>query len=977
MTKGYNAEPLIPPDTRYKDINTDWRDGIAFNGAYFPEDLRNYYLSESNNVLDDKVAYDPSISSLMDVGLIRDSVYSSDKIPTGATTATRNHQYYNVAAYVTGSEKTTIAASILGLESYPTNRAYKPDVSFDGRLNVMLPALQNISILRTETAVKQVEIIDPTAYSRYDKNTTELHSGLLVRTGSDISMHRWSYQDEGLKNVMEGRLQSTIKVENTIRLPLKMGVSDAVVHCTTTRSQCNWMALIRGSGALTTYTFRPAGDFVFMKCPPLREGESYSKWHRVRDMDQYTNYSITPTALLVGNRKALMLYDAKNNQYISNLIPDINRNTTCLRDFLPASGRYLHYGRQTGAVRNSSADHQYFVLTSDKVLWLDIRNPRKPILSTEHNMDSRDPSLQLAMSYLPEKELHVATVYSQMAPLTTVLEFGYERPPRPPMWYNDDQEKAKDFETLPISARNPQIFSTDPSKRTQALRVFELHAKTVETAEGMENLPTMVGALQYTIDHGLYSHILSSDPTVELDLHDKKQRKHPLHEIMLSRGLDDPADTSKSVEYHNFRRLYKRLCDYRRLMANTTDDEAVVARLILDAATKELDPDSGSQAKSIITAFPDYASKLGFDLATSLSGIKSILEHLNILTLDGPDNFKVKNMLPSLIDSTTVESIEEFYKYLKLIWLKPLKGFAPSRELEKRVAASSNNRSKSKGLFVLPHPRLASYMKARSLVAKKKQKVKAKATKPRDDDESNSESDGGSPSIKQEMVEATNGISIKHDSWASRKWIRQKRIGPPIPRRSVVFKKNHHQSFIEQRKNIVEHIATQVYMACLATQIDDDFQPAGDRYLDPVRKYAKKLTAQSLSSSARAILEDWTIGGEDVQIEIDDSDDEDATQRDESVFAQSREPSYMDPRGSWGTPTPIPRLSTPAAARRRKSAYFSQSSQLQSSVEETPPPMMSQVPSMSQLDGSQRRRKSGKVQSSSQVRKRRKTTEGF
>lgn len=977
MTKGFNAEPLIPPDTRYQEIHTDWRESAVFNGAYFPESIRNYYLSESNNVLDDKVAYDPSISNLMDVGLIRDSVHSSDKLPSSATTATRYHQYYNVAAYVTGSEKTTIAASILGLESYPTHRAYKPDVSSDGRLDVMLPALQNISILRTKTAVKQVEIVDPTAYSRYDKNTTELHSGLLIRTGSDISMHRWSYQDEGLKDVMEGRLHSTIEVENTINLPLKMGVSDAVVHCTTTRSQCNWLALIRGSGALTTYTFRPSGDFVFMKCPPLREGECYSKWHRVRDMDQYSNYSTTPTALLVGNRKALMLYDAKNNQFITNLIPDINKNTTSLRDFLPASGRYLQYGRQSKVLRNSSADHQYFVLTSDKVLWLDIRNPRKPILSTDHNMDSRDPSLQLAMSYLPEKELHVATVYSQMAPLTTVLEFGYERPPRPPVWYNGDQEKVKNFETLPISARNPQIFTTEPSKRTQTLRVFELHAKTVDTAEGIENLPTMVGALQYTIDHGLYSHILSSDPTVQLDLHDKKQRKHPLHEIMLSRGLEDPADALKSVQYYNFRTLYKRLCDYRRLTAKTTDDEAAVARLILDFSTNELDlPNSSDRAKSIITAFPDYASKLGFDLATSLSGINSILDNLKLLTLDKPDNFKVKNLLPSLFDSTTVESIEEFYKYLKLIWLKPLKGFAPSRELETAVAASLNNKSKSKGLFVLPHPRLASHMKARSLVAKKKKVTKAKGTKPQHNDEWSSESEGGYPPIKLEMDDTNHGISVKQDPWASRKWIRQKRIGPPIPRRSVVFKKNHHQNFIEQRKAIVEHIATQVYMACLATQFEDDFKSAGDRYLDPVRKYAKELSAHSLSPDTRAILEDWTIGGEEVQIEIDDDDDDDyygATQRD-SVFTQSREPSYMDPRGSLAPPTPTPRLSTPAA-RRRKSAHYSQPSQQQSSMEETPP-IMSQVPAMSQLDGSQRRRKSGKVQNS-QGRKRRKTTEGF
>lgn len=898
-------------------------------------------------------------------------------------------QYYNIAAYVTGAERTTIGASIMDLENFATRRAYEAD-GYDGAsggLDVPLPTLKNVSILRTDTAVKQLEILNPSLLNPKKANAS-IFSGLLVRTGTDISLHRWSYESLG-----DSSKTNTIRLESTQQLALKQGVSDPVVHCCASMGASNWVATVRGSGALSLFTYHVnKGHWTYVKCPPLRVGETFSHWHRVKEVASPSYSRITPEAILVANRKALLLYDARVNQYVGNLLPNINTMTTSLRDFQTAAVGNQRNLNPPGE-RNKSGDHQYFVLTSDRLQWMDMRYPKDILMSVPHYMEPRDPSLQLTMSYLEDQGLHVATVYSEMSQLTTVLEFGRDTPIAP----QENMPEGNEFESLPVMPQNAQVFATEPSKRTQTLRTFELRPKVIGASGKFkkETPPVMMGAFQYTLEHGLYTHVWSSDSTVDLDLHDKvpNTRASPLHEIMLSRGLEDPTDRVNGPQYLDLRKVYKLLYDFKVEVA--AKDKLKLAKLLAVTAQKVF-----NSSQRDFGTVSEYKEILDFPLATNVTGLKKLFDNLHELGSEGV-LAKVASNMKSLLDSTKMDSIDEFREYLRLLWVSPLAGFAPSRSLERSILESEGKPSQR---FTLPHPRLAHLSKSQQFNGNPKgaQKVKIK----RDVD-----SDSYTKDKKRRLIKV--------------QWYRPKKRCKFLTRRSVTFPKNHPKTFISQRKQIVERIAVDVSMACQVMRVASDESEldqntaTADNYLAPLRKYTRTLLVEQLSTDMQKVLSEWqledetagTQGGEE-QLREDTYTPYSMTQEAaDSQYTATPSSQSMFPMPSmppaFGTPLKSA-LSAMSPQRRRKSMRFaplpteptpadgsiSQSntngygSQLGMSSQQTwtadtpgssqmmlVPPPMSQTES--QMSASQKRRRRSTMVPSQQTRKRRKTTEGF
>lgn len=1095
---------LVPPDTRYEVAHSEWRSNLSSSrapGTYFPENICDYYQQESNNVHDNKFSYDPSVGSLMDVGLLRDAKFiNPSSAVRGFLTSQKARQYHNVVAYVTGPERTTIAASILELNPYPVSRAYQSDHGPDssrGNLDVLLPAFHNVSILRTETPVKQLEILNPTVRSSGGLSHSDYRSGLMVRTSSDICLHRWTYdgpdasltEDAAKKSQLDS--PSSIVLDSTIKLPLKVGVSDPVVHCTSTSAQANWIATMRGSGALTLYLYRDVkNNFQVVKCPPLREGQSYSKWHRVRDIDQHYYIVRGPRCLMTGNRKALMLFDLNSNQYVSNLLPDLNPMNTSLQDFTTCAPKSRMSPGTSDKWISSEFDYQYFVLTSEKVMWMDLRMSKRPILSAVHHMNSQDPSLQLSMSYMSKKQAHVATVYSELSQASTILEFGLENPPNAPSWYKGDKEKVKNFESLPVSLRDPQVFLTEPSKRTQTLRLFELPMAVLDTArlqnksknesknesgneskndskseskngpksqstKGQKGDPKneqknesndeeepvlFMGAFQYTLDHGLYSHVLGTDPTINLDLHDKKPaRENVLHQVKLSRGAEDLNDSVIPPKNYNLRKAYKRLFDFRQFNNDEkSNDEIEVARVLRDTVVKqyEMKQENGGKGSNFWKTASDYEPLLGLNLATTISELNQVMERFQGMSLTFTEEHNLvldtKNVLHSLVDSTTVESADELKKYLELLWIKPLAGFAPPTELEKAVLETlqRNGQLSNQNLkhhLVLPHPRISRSSKYRALVdlnKRRQPKINMKKL--------------AKPSSKPGPSKNPNNPNT---NISPLKWYRRRRP-INIAKRSVVFKRvNHNSVFMEQRKNIVEHIAVQVYAACLLLRIEREEEVANtqesvgldDQFLSPLKKYGRTLNVKSLSPETQQVLAAWDIDSDGTKQQDPDLSfglfSQDMSSTPISTYSSPAPfgsypstPSQMSSQTGFPVIPPLlsaasgtlSAISSPRGSRRRTTMNFAQHQLQRFSNSPAPSPRahplsqslsQSQIaslspsqsqsqlesPSQSQSDmptelpgpstpvisGSQKRRRRSTMLPNSQANKRRKTTEGF
>lgn len=512
LTNGYNAMPIIPPDARIEYQSP--LEGPLPEDVFVPRTLASYMEHESRNVSVDgsgntgNAVYDPAVGRLFDIGLIRDGLDGFEYMRHTRRQTPRS--IFNVACYVTGQERTAVGLSLMTL--MPARREFERIFRVDDYVHEYalpyLPSLRTFNLLRTDTPVKDVRLITPTtdhhpaARAKGAISSIEARdrlAGLLVRTESDITVHRmWVDHDmspqmqQPLPNrgLATGKLpmeddgfMPSIVIDNSMRLPLK---ARNVMDCTTSRNAANWLATVRSDGALTQYIHHEeGGQFVPIKCPPLHFEEVYSPWHRVREVDlpEFNTSQKHPSLLMVGNRKSLYLYASRANYYVGSLLPrDTNLFTTTVRDFQPgaASLTYAHNTqvRPSDYANNRLMEHQYFVLTNREVQWLDLRNSRTPVLSVPHNMNPLDPSLQLDMSFAGNANdgIHVATVYSEADNLATTIEFGLDAVNNidpAPLVPSQSHPKAS-FEDVPVVKNSPQVFSTLPSRRTQTLRAFEL-----------------------------------------------------------------------------------------------------------------------------------------------------------------------------------------------------------------------------------------------------------------------------------------------------------------------------------------------------------------------------------------------------------------------------------------------------------------------------------------------------------------------
>lgn len=751
LTNGYNAMPIIPPDLR-TEFSNPLSEPIS-DDIFVPRTLTNYMQEESRNVGVEEsgsgvgtAVYDPSVGRLFDIGLIRDRSEGFEY--TQHTRKLTLRSLFNVACYVTGQERTAVGLSLMALMPAPreVERVFRLDDYAHEYALPYLPNFRTFNVLRTETTVKDVRIIPPTTDQqpniRYPHPMAavaerDCQTGLLVRTESDISVHRMLVDYDARlsmqsaptnRGLVQGKLPGededcapNIVIDNSMRLPLKVR---NVMDCTASRNVANWLATVRSDGALTQYIHHEEGGrFVSIKCPPLHFEEVFSPWHRVREVDlpEINAVQQHPSLLMVGNRKSLYLYASRANYYVGSLLPrNVNLFTTTVRDFQPgaASTNYANstWLRPNDYANNRLMEHQYFVLTNRDVQWLDLRNSRTPVLSVPHNMNPQDSSLQLDMSFAGNANdgIHIATVYSEADSLATTIEFGLDAVNNvDPSGVVPSQDHPKaSFEEIPVLKNLPQVFSTLQSRRTQTLRAFELplgdasnllkepydktniaeHPRpqinqdwqqdrrisssrrpfTPRTAS--KGNPLIMGCFEFTKDYGLYLHVLGSDSTIDLDLHeDANLHAGLVRSVKAVRGPNEGIDRDR-VRYYNAHAAYTHLVRdaFNRMRvpyetnprgnpSEPIHQLGTTARL-KSLKTKDLSPFGMSTVLEIEALRDD-----GRHYVTSIDVLFARNERIKRY------NFTMhRTGLHSLIDSTYIENSKQLLYHMYRLWMRPM-----------------------------------------------------------------------------------------------------------------------------------------------------------------------------------------------------------------------------------------------------------------------------------------------------------------
>ena len=74
--------------------------------------------------------------------------------------------------------------------------------------------------------------------------------------------------------------------------------------------------------------------------------------------------------------------------------------------------------------KNPESMKYAFILTSKELIWFEVSNPLRRLMSWKHFLDDKDPSLRLQVSEYEDCSKFICIIYSQIRPIILVYNFG-------------------------------------------------------------------------------------------------------------------------------------------------------------------------------------------------------------------------------------------------------------------------------------------------------------------------------------------------------------------------------------------------------------------------------------------------------------------------------------------------------------------------------------------------------------------------
>jgi hypothetical protein len=396
--------------------------------SYVPSDLIGNLLHEAHRIKSSR-SYDPMKGSLIAVGSLN------------RTSKDQNDQELIIPSIAFASGPTGTNLSLGRLE-------FEPEELWSSTPDGVVYAPRIISVNKVDigATVEQIEFADP-------EPSVSPYVMVRARTGTIL-----------VRASVKG---TELKAYSKFEIPMEtMPNAPDALHAHSTFNPWNWaeIGIINARG--TWGIWDAANDFsdpIVSGSIPTADATS-SQWKRFL-------WGADDKTVVSANRRYVHLYDIRSPETVETVLSYPN-GVYEIRDM----------------ARSKINDNEMFVLTTERLLWMDIRRPTKPILSWDHFIDSQDPSLQMTSTVIDDVALF--TLYSQMMPASVVYQFSRSN-------------------GLPISPQDPYYYLSNADSVTQNLVTIPLQSDTQAEV-------TMAASLNLSTDYGLYSQILSTNKQIRV-----------------------------------------------------------------------------------------------------------------------------------------------------------------------------------------------------------------------------------------------------------------------------------------------------------------------------------------------------------------------------------------------------------------------------------------------------------------------------
>lgn len=799
-TNGYNGRVLVPRDRRFqfyesKRFGANSTTSYIRNALYIPKALAMEYEKESRLSYNSNRGFDPTIVNLMDVGDIQhqDNTFDSLDFPN-----------LGAIAYVTGAERTNVALSVL--RSADKDIHYMADIARnDMKASITIPDLSPAYVYHTKQPIFQLNLLNQKINEIYPSTVC------LVRTSSTVNVLKTSYQCEEIEegSVLQRPILNPL-YSISLNQSLDLTAPFEVVSHVSLHPNLPQIAALKSRGTLSLYSRseedgrNAISSFSETSLPFFRWGSSHSSWGRVFWSDDNT--------LLIANRYAIKTFDTREHRYSINENFIGNENTSSFTKSVFLSD----------VCSSPDNSHDFFAVADNKLLWIDTRYPKRPVLSIRHFFPSEDPSVKIDPVYNKESGQTTVTLTSQLSSLATIYQIG------------------KDSMNLPVLKNDPFVYHLHPEYSTQTLKTVILPKNNrLHNEKYLGDTFMTYSSFQQSRDFGLVQHILTSDPKLSIDLSEtynptiKSGGEHiQYHKTLLqvTRGLPNENDQDgdqNNMDVRDCRPLTRLISDFEN---DINPPRYGALERSLDYITQRIKVLRKKHERGVYSLLQILESKCkfgdpSFDITRLLKTLKSLSKKRSLIK---SRIYKIKNML----FNSEIKSIEEMHNYLEKIWIDPLKGHAISKKLfkatngklKKRRGYSSHeleNSSNKKSRYSFPVKRTNSkplYVSTFPVDGKMVRKAKI-------------------PNYKLRNHINSRSVDYKH---------------PP-------YYYNH--DFVSIRHRILNQITRDIALSHVTLSIKKNGK--ADKFVDEdlgeLRKYSSSLDRIRISEETKQVLSIWKI----------------------------------------------------------------------------------------------------------------------
>lgn len=589
-------QPHQPKRKMYSDSN-----------VYVPEEILKSYLIESNS-LTSTIAYDPTFGQMFTIFDIRSR--------SGLTSS-------KAIAYVTGETGTILNISILKYEVKELLNNKKESVD----VNALIPLLTDPFQVSLSEPIKQIE------HCKLKEGFDYIPPYLIIRSDSKIYV----------LNCFKGKSQhynSHIELDilGELQTPDIMGFNFADVAFNPWISTQFGVVDVKGNFGIWNINSKKEA------LTKLKRLDSKPKTGADEtDSNPNVNSTIYDVAELSNWKRIIWAYDYNHIFVISRssltqfeLTPELSSQKLITSDT---------WSRIQDIHKNPASMKYAFILTSKELIWFEVSNPLRRLMSWKHFLDDKDPSLRLQISEYDDCSKFICIVYSQIRPIILVYNFGIK-------------------DGLPYSLKDPYYIrkSSDQkgNKTGQIRQVFltELNKQFYSSAKDDSDHTATDSSFPQHMVLALFE--LSTDLGLTLNLYNGTANLYLNKSLIRSDNLDNSSSCESSS---NFERDYKsrdKLSYFKKFSKSEF-------KLI----TKSLECDTNAtKGDEEIKLVQDYAFKLG-EGAMQLNDVWSKLKAGDDISFSNDPYYlsltDISSNLPLSISDITefdsmIEQLSSFYE---------------------------------------------------------------------------------------------------------------------------------------------------------------------------------------------------------------------------------------------------------------------------------------------------------------------------